>query len=298
MTSQIHGGLKYPGSKLLASSTGLGWSTISGELRSHPAGASPAVVPQHVEVHLAVSGSDNCVVRRTAAGQVQNVVARTGTLCMSPIGIGEDVLTLSAPLDQTLHLYLPIKLFERLNGDFKLPTAPAYSVRYFAGFRDEVMEHIALSILSEMTEETAGGRLYIEMASMTLAARLLQKYYDGGAITPTDSSSRSLNHNRLHAVLEYVTANIENDITLADLARVANYSPFHFARQFKLAMGISPHRYISKLRLENAMAQLAARKLPLVEIAQNARFSSQASFTRAFHRAIGTTPKEYQRRRR
>jgi AraC family transcriptional regulator len=38
--------------------------------------------------------------------------------------------------------------------------------------------------------------------------------------------------------------------------------------------------------------------LPLAEIALNSRFSCQASFTRAFHRATGMTPKEYQRRRR
>jgi AraC family transcriptional regulator len=52
------------------------------------------------------------------------------------------------------------------------------------------------------------------------------------------------------------------------------------------------------MRLENAMAELAAGKLPLAEIALNAHFSSQASFTRAFHRATGMTPKEYRRRRR
>jgi AraC family transcriptional regulator len=45
------------------------------------------------------------------------------------------------------------------------------------------------------------------------------------------------------------------------------------------------------------MAELAASKLSIAEIALNAHFSSQASFTRAFHRAIGMTPKEYQRRR-
>jgi AraC family transcriptional regulator len=50
--------------------------------------------------------------------------------------------------------------------------------------------------------------------------------------------------------------------------------------------------------MENAMAQLAAGKLPLAEIALNAHFSSQASFTRAFHRATGVTPREYRRRRR
>jgi AraC family transcriptional regulator len=62
-------------------------------------------------------------------------------------------------------------------------------------------------------------------------------------------------------------------------------------------MGISPHRYLGRMRLEKAMAQLAARRLPLAQIALNAQFSSQASFTRAFHRAVGMTPKAYQRRR-
>jgi AraC family transcriptional regulator len=46
------------------------------------------------------------------------------------------------------------------------------------------------------------------------------------------------------------------------------------------------------------MAELEAGKLPLAEIALNVQFSSQASFTRAFHRATGVTPKAYRRRRR
>lgn len=106
-----------------------------------------------------------------------------------------------------------------------------------------------------------------------------------------------LDHIRLRRVLDYIAANIADNITLADLAGVAGYSPFHFARKFMLAMGIPPHRYISRMRIERAMADLAAGKLQLAEIALNAQFSSQASFTRAFHRATGMTPKEYQRRR-
>jgi AraC family transcriptional regulator len=61
-------------------------------------------------------------------------------------------------------------------------------------------------------------------------------------------------------------------------------------------MGISPQRYISRLRLDAAMAEPAAGRLPIAEIALNAQFSSQASFTRAFHRATGMTPKDYRRR--
>jgi AraC family transcriptional regulator len=109
--------------------------------------------------------------------------------------------------------------------------------------------------------------------------------------------AHSLDHIRLRRVLDYIAANIGDDITIVNLAGIAGYSPFHFARKFTLAMGIPPQRYISRIRLEKAMAELAAGKLPLAEIALNAHFSSQASFTRAFHRAIGMTPKEYRHRR-
>jgi AraC family transcriptional regulator len=52
------------------------------------------------------------------------------------------------------------------------------------------------------------------------------------------------------------------------------------------------------MRLEAAMAEVAAGKSPLAQIALNANFSSQASFTRAFRRATGMTPGEYRTTRR
>ena len=101
----------------------------------------------------------------------------------------------------------------------------------------------------------------------------------------------------LRRALDYIEDNLSEDITLDSLAEVTGYSVFHFVRKFALAMGVSPGRYISQKRLENAKTELAAGKLTLVEIALNAQFSSQASFTRAFHRATGMTPMEYRRRR-
>ena len=133
---------------------------------------------------------------------------------------------------------------------------------------------------------------------MTLAARLLHKYSDSEATTPIEPATHGLDQIRLRRVLDYITEHISDEITLENLAEIAGYSAFHFARKFTLAMGISPGRYLSHKRLEHAMEELAAGRLPLAEIAFNAQFSSQASFTRAFHRATGMTPKEYQRHRR
>jgi AraC family transcriptional regulator len=203
----------------------------------------------------------------------------------------------TALIPQTLHLYLHASLFQRLQDDFRLPATPAHSICYLSGIRDEVIEQIGRSILLELTQETATGRMYAETASLTLAARLLQKYCDAGAGVPVEPYSNELDHSRLRRVLSYIEENIDEDITLGALAGVAGYSPFHFARKFTRTVGTPPHRYISRIRLDNARAELTAGKLPLAEIALNAHFSSQASFTRAFHRATGMTPKEYRRQR-
>jgi AraC family transcriptional regulator len=298
MDLQTHGVRRFPRtSTLLASSAGLGWSALSVELRSHGVSEAPTLVPHHVEIILVVVGNPDGLVRRTGAGFRQEAAPNTGAIWLSPAGIGK-AIAVTAPIPETMHMHLPVALFERLKDDFNLPTAPAHSIGHAAGIGDEVIDQIGRSILCELTVETSSSRVYIESASLTLAARLLQKHCDSGVYAPIESSVYGLDPIRLRRVLDYISGNISDDITLENLAGIAGYSAFHFARKFTLAMGISPGRYISHRRLEKAMAELSAGRLPLAEIALNAQFSSQASFTRAFHRATGTTPKEYQRSRR
>jgi AraC family transcriptional regulator len=297
MELQSHDVRKYPPtSALLATSAGHGWSMISVELRSHGIGEAPEIVSQHVEICLVVAGNNDGLVRRTEAGLYQEAIPKTGAIWLSPAGVCKKI-AIVAPIPQTMHLYLPTALFDRFKDDLNLPVAPAHSIRHSAGIGDDVIDQIGRSILAELTVETAASRMYVESATLALAARLLQKHCDSGMCAPTGPSAQSLDHIRLGRVLSYIAANIGDDLTLADLAGVAGYSPFHFARKFKLSMGVPPHGYISRMRLKIAMAELAAGKLPLAEIALNAHFSSQASFTRAFHRATGMTPNEYRRRR-
>jgi AraC family transcriptional regulator len=296
MELQAHGARKYPASALLESSAELGWSSLSAELRSHPISETPLIVPQHTEICLAIIGSENGLLKRTGAGERQLTVPKTGTIWLSPVGIG-DAVTITAPIPQTMHLYLHGATFDRLTEDFDLPVDLALSIGYVAGIHDEVIQQIGFSILTELTNETAAGRMYVETASLTLEARLLQKYCNGKTWAATGHPVHHLDQFRLRRVLDYIDANFNTDINLEDLAAIAGYSAFHFARKFAAAMGIPPHRYISRMRLRKAMVELAAGKLPLAEIALNAHFSSQASFTRAFHRATGVPPKEFRRRR-
>jgi len=288
-----HGPRKYPHSSLMLSSAGRGWSTISAELRAHGVSEMPAVVPQQLELTIAVRGNTSGLVRRSGAGQRQETRPIDGTIWMSPIEVTDNVICITEPLAEMLHLFLPKQQFGLLAEDYHLPQAPARCIRYLAGIQDELIRQIGLLLLSELKTETAAGRMLVETSSLLLAARLAHSYADFGKATA--AARHRLDNVRLRRVLDYIATHLEGEIALADLASVACLSQFHFARVFAAAVGMPPHRYVSRQRLENAMAHLAAGKLPLSEIALRSRFSSQASFNRAFRRTIGMTPGQYRR---
>ena len=298
MECPTHDAMKYPRSALLGSLVAYDCSVIEAELRSHVAGESVLPPQQEVEICIVLEGNDDGLVKRSGAGLCDQAVPAAGSIWLSPIDLDRKVLTITQPIASTLHLRLRQTLFDQLSDDFELPAAPAQALRAVAGARDDVIHRVGRSIVEVLKHETTAGRMYVETVSTTLAARLLQKYVDGTAAESTEQTQQAFDQARLRRVLDYIESSIQDDMTLDGLAAVAGYSTFHFARKFTQAMGVPPHRYISRLRLERAKAELAECKLPLAEIALNARFSSQASFTRAFHRATGTTPKQYQRRQR
>ena len=175
-----------------------------------------------------------------------------------------------------------------------MPAVPARSIRYSYGAQDEVINQIGLSVLAEMMNPTAAGRMLVETSSLLLAARLAHSHLDTEIIRPLIRSRHRLDDGRLKRVLAYIEEHLAEDITVADLAEVACLSIFHFTRAFAGSMGVPPHRYVSRRRLEMAKTMIAERS-SLAEIALDCQFSSQSSFTRAFRRATGITPAEYRR---
>jgi len=111
----------------------------------------------------------------------------------------------------------------------------------------------------------------------------------------TDSSieRRGLDYYRLQRVFEFIEAHLQDDITVETLASTACLSRFHFARAFKAATGKAPHQFISVKRLELAKSLLTEGRRSLMDVALICHFSSQANFSRAFHRATGITPGQY-----
>jgi AraC family transcriptional regulator len=298
MEAQRQGELKYPKSTLLRSSSGSGWATIFADLRSHRSCEGPGAAGPDVEVAIAVCGSDEGLVTCKVAGSQQRVRPTTGTIWLNPIGAKSDEIRIASAELQVLHLYVPTAAFKRLMDDYNLPTLPGHSIRYSSGVRDEVINQIGQSVLLEMTCLTAAGRMLIETSSLLLAARLTQAHSEAGFLHSLKSSRHRLDDGRLRRVLEYIEEHLAEEITVADLANAACLSIFHFSRAFAAAVGVPPHRYVSRRRLENAKSLIATGRLSFSEIAFSCQFSSQSSFTRAFRRAAGMTPAEFRRKLR
>jgi AraC-like DNA-binding protein len=82
-------------------------------------------------------------------------------------------------------------------------------------------------------------------------------------------------------------------ITVADLARVAGLSPWHFSREFRRTFGESPHQYLLTRRLERAAALLRGTDRSVTDICFLVGLTSVGSFTTSFGRMFGKTPTAY-----
>jgi transcriptional regulator GlxA family with amidase domain len=80
------------------------------------------------------------------------------------------------------------------------------------------------------------------------------------------------------------------------LARVSGVSEFHFARSFKEAFGVPPHRYLLTRRIERAKALLRDTDLPITDIAFQTGWNSLGTFGRTFRDVTGESPGELRAR--
>ena len=88
---------------------------------------------------------------------------------------------------------------------------------------------------------------------------------------------------------EFLLAHARENVTLDQLAKVANLSPYHLLRVFREETGLPPHAYQTQIRIEQAK-QLLRRDFTISETAQVTGFFDQAHFSKQFKRYVGITP--------
>lgn len=97
----------------------------------------------------------------------------------------------------------------------------------------------------------------------------------------------------LISTLIHIQTHLQEGITLEKLAQRVGFSPYHFHRVFTEYVGEPVKEYVRRLRLEHSAYRLKISADPIVQIALDAGFKTHESFTRAFKKHFGTSPKSY-----
>jgi AraC-like DNA-binding protein len=95
--------------------------------------------------------------------------------------------------------------------------------------------------------------------------------------------------------LAYIEQNLDDKISLDELAQAAHLSKYHFHRLFHKITGESVSKYINKRRMKKASEELLQADQPIIDIALKYQYGSQEAFSRAFYRIYGLTPGRYRR---
>lgn len=117
----------------------------------------------------------------------------------------------------------------------------------------------------------------------------------GRAVPPAERQELG---RRIARTIDYVVAHSDRTLTLAELAKVCGVSRFHFLRVFRDAVGSTPSRFLTGVRIERAKALLRRTERSVTEIALEVGFSEQSAFTRAFRRQVGASPVGFRGRER
>ena len=122
----------------------------------------------------------------------------------------------------------------------------------------------------------------------SVMAQLVARHAEGRHHIPPVSSK----YCRIATATDYLRSHFSQNITLDDLAALTHLSRYHFLRVFRNTVGLTPHAYLTQIRIEAAKQLLGAGQ-PIAQVAAATGFVDQSHFTRRFKRITGVTPGQY-----
>lgn len=257
-------------------------------VRIHRAHVMPGRMLEHTntfhEVNVALSGSLTTE-KISATGKHIATKGSGGNLCITPAGQAISAFW-NKPLDN-MGITLDPQFVSATANDNGFAGNFEFAEVYKKS--DPLIQQIGLTLLAESETDTPAGRLFSDSLIQTLTLHLLANYTT--AKTSNRMANGGLSGYKLRRATEYINEHLENDLTLAEIAAVADLSQYHFAREFRKSIGKTPQQYLMLQRVERAKQLLAQPELPLVEVSLRTGFKNQSHFTTLFRKYTNFTPK-------
>jgi len=131
----------------------------------------------------------------------------------------------------------------------------------------------------------------IEILFLLSKSKDLRYINDNSYVSVNDENK----NDRLAEVFQYVKSNYKEEISLDEIAKIANLTPTSFCRMFKSKTKKPFVEYLNEIRVSNACKYLIETDLGISEIAYECGYKTASNFNKLFKKLIGTTPKEYRK---
>jgi AraC family transcriptional regulator len=149
---------------------------------------------------------------------------------------------------------------------------------------DSVIHAIGLRFRAALRGWTPFDELEAETLVRAAYTYVLRRKFDGRV-----GKAGALDDRRLARAIEFLRTSPGPDPSLAEVAAIVHLSPFHFARSFRAATGMPPHRFVTHLRMERALDELR-RGATVASAAHHVGFSNLGHFRRLFRAHFGVRP--------
>ncbi|WP_370965367.1 helix-turn-helix domain-containing protein [Amycolatopsis sp. cg9] len=260
-------------------SAGLGWDRVYvSKQRERPYRAEFGAARSHqLILHL-----DGPVTVRRGVGTPREQRKRmpVGGLFLQP-SHGDLSVELGGELD-TVHVYLADDAVqEAAGGDAPVRLAEEL------GSTDPLLEQLVLSLDGVVRDWEPSARTYADQLGALVAAQLVRRHGAGPVREPV---ALGLSDRQFATVRDFMADRLAEPVPLAELAALAGLSVSQFSRRFKARTGLPPHRFLLRLRVEQAGLLLRTGDAPIAEIALRCGFSHQEHLTRVLRAQLGTTP--------
>lgn len=141
---------------------------------------------------------------------------------------------------------------------------------------------------NELREEELLSELFLELFQEELKLNHITK-----GLPSLRKSTRDELIKRILLSTDYIHEFYSQSLSLDELANVSCLSKFHFLRLFKIAMGQTPHQFITRVRIEKSKELLKMSNVEIRHIADAVGFADSSSFSRAFYHQVGTYPSQF-----
>jgi AraC family transcriptional regulator len=262
-----------------------GWRSLLVQRFTHRRQVDHLPLPGVSDLHLVLCTAGSAemrvyrdgkpVRRRWAPGRLELMVPRQPTVWRY---CAKSVL-------QTVQVHIPWRAVAQAADQLGVrpPDFEAVSAHLSAG--DALVEHVVRSLPAARD----AGDGYAESAAAFLAVHLLTQGQGQGQVLPGPERVA------VRKAVAVMRDRLADPLMLADIAAEVHLSVYHFIRVFREATGETPHRFLTRLRVEQAQRLLADTSLTLAQIADRCGFSSPAALSSAFLAQAGVRPSAYRK---